>query len=64
MIKPTPRQGYRLLIDAKDTTSVTDLIWIIDKSGSRRWVPCIMQSDEGLCMATDTGVLYKEPKTL
>ncbi len=71
MNKPVPPNGYRMLEEGKDISSVQDLIWVIDeryvsKTGkiSQRWAHSIMQSDEGLKIASDVNQTYIEPKSV
>ncbi len=63
MKKPEPPAGYRMLVEGQDKTNVHDLIWIYD-NGNPRWAMSIKQSEEGLQIASDTGILYKEPKSV
>lgn len=72
MNKPTPPVGYRMLKEGIDISSVQDLIWAIDeKSVSihssriyRRWMHSIMQTDDGLKIASDVNKPYVEPKSV
>lgn len=71
MNKPSPPVGYKMLEEGKDISSVQDLIWIVDdrsvsKGGriTQRWAHSIMQSDEGLKIASDVNQRYIEPKNV
>ena len=67
MHKPTPPVGYTMLRDGIDQTTAYDFIWVVELKDSRvvqRWAHAIKQTDRGLALASDTGQLYKEPKTL
>lgn len=71
MNKPTPPTGYRMLEENKDISSVQDLIWMIDEKTyknishfSQRWGYSIMQSNEGLKIASDVNMPYVEPKNV
>jgi hypothetical protein len=64
-MKPTPPPGYKMLEEGKDMTTVYDLIWAIDKNGkSQRWAHAILETDEGIKMASDTHQTYVEPKNV
>lgn len=71
MNKPTPPTGYRMLIEGKDISSVQDLIWMIDERSikdihqpTQRWGYSIMQSNDGLKIASDVNMPYVEPKNI
>ena len=68
MKRPIPPEGYRMLEEGKDTTTVYDLIWIVDNNNSangyynRRWARAIVNERDGLKVPSDTNVKYVEPK--
>lgn len=71
MKKPMPPTGHRMLEEGKDISSVQDFIWMIDdrtnkdyQHPTQRWGYSIMQTSEGLKIASDVNMPYVEPKNI